>query len=310
MSWDRVVNMSMFRFKLKPGGRIPDSGMIVIAAGLAGGLGGFLALRFLPAHLATSPLIIISVAALVAVVSAMTWLRLRESGKADLGQMEELENDLVHETELRKRAEAALEFHVEKETLTQLATSRYFTTRAELAVARARRAKTPTTLLLLSVDEFDKVKERMGPVGSDDVLRRVAQICQESVREVDLPARLDDQSFAILLEDTDADGARTVVDRIRSKVAETKSWSEGRMLRITVGMGLIEMNARYHFLNDALKWARQALEHAQTQGPGKICIARDAGDDSEPETQEKPKKSKKLGRKAANKVDAPLPTAA
>jgi diguanylate cyclase (GGDEF)-like protein len=289
---------------------MPVSWMIVIASGLAGGLVGLLATRFLPADLAASLSVPVGASVLVAVVSAMTWVRLRGSDTDNQDEVEELQNDLVHEIELRKRAEAALEFHVEKDSLTQLATSRYFISRSELALARARRAKTPTTLLLLSVDNFDNVAERLGPVCGDDVLRKIAQICKESVREVDLPARLDDRAFAIVLEDTDADDARVVINRIRSKISETESWSEGRTARITVGMGLIEINARHHFLNDALKWARQALEHAQSQGPGKICIARDAGDEGEPDDLEISNNSEISNLEARNKVNAALSSAA
>lgn len=217
--------------------------------------------------------------ALAGIALALFQLRTRQRLVAAEQRIDRLQTDLVHETDQRKRAEAALEFHVETDPLTSIATSRYFTSRAELAVARARRAGTQTTILLLGVDGFDDLVQRLGPVGGDDILRQLGKICRDAVREVDLPARLDHDVFAILLEDTSVDGAKIVANRIRRGVTETKSWSENGTAKVTVGIGMIEMDARNHFLNDALKWAREALGHAQNAGPGKICVAREAAND-------------------------------
>lgn len=274
--------MAPAQFTLRRNAALPDAFLIVVAAALSGAAIGFVAWRFLPVEMMQSPAILLLGIAFAALASALAWLKLRKSGQRARSQLTELECRLLQETELRKRIEAALEFHVEKESLTQLATARYFTTRAELAVARARRTHAPISLLLLSIDDFDGLTALLGPVGADDVLRKLACICQDSVRDVDLPARLDDRVFAILLEDANADGARIVVDRIRKKAAETEDWCDGQSPEVSVGFGVIEMNASCHFLNDALKWGREALDYALAQGRNKVCIARDAGGEAIP----------------------------
>ena len=274
--------MASATFKFRRRAALPDAFLIVVASALLGAGLGFVGHRFLPAEIQESPAILMLGVAFAALLSALTWLRIRRSGQRARAQLTELECRLLQETELRKRLEAALEFHVEKESLTELATSRYFTTRAELAVARAKRTQAPISLLLVSIDGFKALAEGLGPVGVDDVLRRLARICREAVRDVDLPARLDDEVFAILLEDANADGACIVVDRIRRKVAETEVWGDDRSIDVSVGFGVIEMNARCHFFNDAIKWGREALEFALSQGPNKVCIARDAGGEDIP----------------------------
>jgi diguanylate cyclase (GGDEF)-like protein len=274
--------MAPASFRLRRRAALPDAFMIVVASALLGAAIGFAGPSLLPAEMLESPAILILIIAFAALVSALTWVRLQRSTQRIRARLTELESRALQETELRKRLEAALEFHVEKESLTDLATARYFTTRAELAVARAKRTRSPISLLLMSVDGLSDISARLGPVGTDDVLRNVARICRESVRDVDLPARLDDQVFAILLEDANVDGACVVVDRIRNKVAENEDWCEGDSPEVTVSFGVIEMDASCHFLNDALKWGREALEFALSQGTNKVCIARDAGGDSIP----------------------------
>lgn len=253
--------------------------IICTSSGAFGAAIGLLAYRiFVPSAAAgDGAMFLLALPAIIAVIGALALTKLREHTRQVIARMEELEADLVHETEQRKRAESALEFHVEKDALTDVATARYFTTRAELAIARARRTNTPTTILLLGIDEFDRVMNDVGPVGADDVLRKIGKICRDSVREVDLPARLDGNVFAILLEDTTTEGALTVVNRMRDRIASTEEWTESGECEITAGVGVIEMSARDHFLNDALKWAREALDHARKCGSNKICIARDKG---------------------------------
>lgn len=274
--------MASAGFRLRRRAALPDAFMIVVASALLGAAIGFAGPSLLPDAMLESPAILILIIAFAALVSALTWVRLQKTGQRTRARLTELESRMLQERELRKRLEAALEFHVEKESLTQLATARYFTTRAELAVARAKRTHNPISILLLSIDNFRGLSAELGPVAADDILRNVARICRESVRDVDLPARLDDEVFAILLEDANADGARIVVERIRSKVAETEAWCEGHMPEVTVGVGVIEMNASCHFLNDAIKWGREALDFALSQGSNKVCIARDVGGDAIP----------------------------
>ena len=298
--------MALAGWKAPPEMRLSEALSIVLAAGLAGGVVGLLVFRFMPPALVKTPAMLVIAAAVTGLAGALGLLRLRRQGRAANERIDELQSDLMQETEQRKRAEAALEFHVEKDTLTQLATSRYFTTRAEMASARARRARTPTTMILLSIDKFDTMVVRLGPVGADDVLRKMARICRESVREVDLPARLEDDVFAILLEDTSADGAQVVVNRIRGKIAETRRWSDGRMAKVTASMGVIEMDARQHFLNDAIKWGRRALDHARSQGVNKVCVARDAGAPAKADKSGKPETPDPVASVAPDKIKAAL----
>jgi diguanylate cyclase (GGDEF)-like protein len=118
---------------------------------------------------------------------------------------------------LRQRVEQE-EWSSRHDELTGLPNARAFHERAELELARARRYGGPLTLAYIDLDNFKAINDHYGHKAGDSVLRTAASILRRSARASDLPARLGGDEFVVLMPETGAEGARALLERVRSEV--------------------------------------------------------------------------------------------
>lgn len=104
--------------------------------------------------------------------------------------------------------------------LTGLFNRRYFAAISSLWLARARRSGEPVSLLILDVDDFKAINDRLGHHEGDRVLQKVARAIRETCRRSDVPVRWGGEEFAVLLPATDARGAEAAAARICRRVEE------------------------------------------------------------------------------------------
>jgi diguanylate cyclase (GGDEF)-like protein len=104
--------------------------------------------------------------------------------------------------------------------LTDLANRRRFMEVLQQEVARALRFDTPVSLVLFDLDHFKQINDRFGHQTGDDVLRRVARVIRERVRETDLPARIGGEEFAVILTGTGGAGALAVAEQLRHDLSQ------------------------------------------------------------------------------------------
>ena len=77
--------------------------------------------------------------------------------------------------------------------------------------------------MLSDLDDFKKVNDTYGHEAGDIALRAFAEIMRATVRDVDLPVRLGGEEFAVLLPDTDLEGAALLAERLRLRSATPRS---------------------------------------------------------------------------------------
>ena len=161
------------------------------------------------------------------------------------------------------------------DALTGLANRRRFETKLEEAMARHLRAGRPFGLVLTDIDHFKSVNDTYGhPVG-DEVLETLGELFAEQMREVDVPARYGGEEFALILEDTDLEGARQVAERLRQAVADLEFQTDQGPLQCTISLGIAIGPWDSDDPHTLVDLADQALYHSKETGRDRVTVYRE-----------------------------------
>jgi two-component system, cell cycle response regulator len=156
--------------------------------------------------------------------------------------------------------------------LTLLHNHRYFQERLREEFRAAQRYDDALCLILVDLDHFKAINDKYGHPAGDDVLRRVARVLQQSVRETDLVARYGGEEFAVLLPRTPLTGAITVAERIWKELGALRLGPDNT-LQVTASLGLSGFPHRSVLSSDQLLLtADEALYQAKREGRNRICL--------------------------------------
>ncbi len=143
---------------------------------------------------------------------------------------------------------------------------------------KARGTGASIALLMVDVDHFKSFNDRYGHLVGDDALRWIGQVLHAVLhRPSDLAARFGGEEFAILLPDTDIEGAVSAAGRIRSALATTDIASSLPASRLTVSIGAAASTPKSD--QDQLMLVRaadQALYNAKASGRNRVVRSIDA----------------------------------
>jgi diguanylate cyclase (GGDEF)-like protein len=150
---------------------------------------------------------------------------------------------------------------------------RFFTERLDEEVARAERYAHPLTLILIDLDGFKPVNDRLGHVEGDRVLRAFAKLIDRSIRGVDLLSRFGGDEFALILPNTDAGGAVTVCERLGETVRSSPLGPvEPGEITISLGVAVVPDHPVASGA-DLVKLADEALYRAKQMGGDRFEVA-------------------------------------
>lgn len=127
----------------------------------------------------------------------------------------------------------------ETDLVTGVYSHRHLQDRIRQEVARATRASSPLSVLMVDLDDFKRVNDEHGHQAGDRVLRSIAGALRAAVRTSDVVARYGGDEFVVVMPDTDAEEAAAVAARAASTVAElSHSMAEDEAVYVTCSMGL------------------------------------------------------------------------
>ncbi|MDX1606127.1 MAG: diguanylate cyclase [Candidatus Competibacterales bacterium] len=141
----------------------------------------------------------------------------------------------------QKRLEAELQRLATHDGLTGIHNRAKLYELLDTALAEFHRYGTPLSVIMLDIDHFKTINDRLGHPAGDEVLRSLTRRVGRLMRETDDFGRWGGEEFFILARQTDLDGARRLAERIRREVADMPFGDAGT---VTVSLGVVEYDGQ------------------------------------------------------------------
>lgn len=174
-------------------------------------------------------------------------------------------------TELQNALERIREL-AQYDEVTGLHNRRYVLEQLEYERERAERTATPVTVALLDLDHFKSVNDRYGHSAGDRVLRRLGEVLIGTLRRMDAVGRYGGEEFLVCMPGTALSEGEVVAERLRRQVAETDFEDIVPGLRLTVSIGLSELQRREQ-IEAVIDRADRALYEAKGAGRNRVVRA-------------------------------------
>ena len=158
--------------------------------------------------------------------------------------------------------------------LTLLFNRRYFETRIDEEIQRARRYGVELALLVIDADDFKSFNDRFGHLVGDQVLRGISDTLRRSVRAFDVCTRFGGEEFAILMPGSSAASALQSAERIRHRIEHYRfdplPIPPDRHPTISIGVAVLDGEGSAH---DLIARADRALYAAKAAGKNCVRLA-------------------------------------
>ena len=172
-------------------------------------------------------------------------------------------------------ARDALRFQATLDPLTGLWNRTAMVATLKRELARADRQSTSLSVMMVDLDDFNRINETYGYLAGDSVLRDTAQRIQSVSRVIDAVGRYGGEEFLIISAGFDASKMSGQAERVRAAISEpTMDIPEG-MIQLTASVGVATSdNAKEANPNALLGAANEALSRAKALGGNRVVEAR------------------------------------
>lgn len=154
--------------------------------------------------------------------------------------------------------------------LTALYNHRHFHERMDQEIGRGNRFGITFSLILLDLDLFKAYNDIYGHLAGDQLLRKIGQMIQSSIRSIDMPFRYGGEEFAVILPETRIDDAYRVAERLRKTIEARSSFRE---MPVTASLGVANWPGDGMMKEEIIHQADNALYRAKRMGRNRTCLA-------------------------------------
>jgi diguanylate cyclase (GGDEF)-like protein len=161
-------------------------------------------------------------------------------GGDDLRRLEELAERVAPAIENARRFREARQL-ADLDSLTGLHNRRYFHETLAREVDRAQRYQRRLSLVIVDVDSFKEINDRIGHLAGDAVLAEIADRIRQVVRSADIPCRVGGDEFAVIVPEVEGGQAQQLVGRIQRAVSSQPIARAGRV-RVSAGVADLQPN--------------------------------------------------------------------
>ena len=179
---------------------------------------------------------------------------------------------LLHDVSELRGIARQMSYQATHDALTGLVNRHEFERRLNEAVESGQRGDSQHVLCCLDLDRFKVVNDTSGHVAGDGVLREVAKVLRDAVRDSDTVARLGGDEFGLLLMGCPLDKARQIADDVCRAVAEHRFVWRDKIFNLGVSVGLVEISRSSGAPEELLVAADSACYVAKKRGSGRVAV--------------------------------------
>lgn len=155
--------------------------------------------------------------------------------------------------------------------LTGIFNRRYFETRIEEEIERAKRYQGAMSVVMFDIDHFKRLNDEFGHLLGDDVLRQVSNLFTQNLRKADIACRFGGEEFAIIVPETTGEDAFAVADKLRRVIGQTPFPGVPRPVTVTAGVASFPVNGTTR--DELVKAADEALYGGKQAGRNTVVAA-------------------------------------
>ncbi|HEX3735764.1 MAG TPA: EAL domain-containing protein [Solirubrobacterales bacterium] len=171
-----------------------------------------------------------------------------------------------------EKTESELRYLADHDSLTGLLNRRRFRAELDQYVSFSARYGGQGAVMIIDIDGLKVVNDRLGHQPGDNLIRRIAGILRERVRETDIVARLSGDEFAVLVPQSDSAGALQLGEELRAQVAESFPPSADAGTA-TISVGIAMFGGKRDASSEAiLVAADQAMYRAKEEGRDRVAL--------------------------------------
>jgi diguanylate cyclase (GGDEF)-like protein/PAS domain S-box-containing protein len=186
---------------------------------------------------------------------------LRFDGKEILGLVL-----VLHDTSELRGLTRQMTYQASHDALTGLVNRREFERRLQEAMDSAQTGNVGHALCYLDLDRFKTVNDTCGHTAGDNMLREVASLIKEAVRDSDTVGRIGGDEFALLLVGCPLEKARQIADDVVRSVNDYRFVWKDKIFNVGVSIGLVEIGHGGGAIEDIMSSADSACYVAKKQG--------------------------------------------
>src|SRR5438132_4654774 len=120
------------------------------------------------------------------------------------------------------------------DALTDIHNKRYLMEFLDREIARSARYRRPLSLVMIDIDRFRQINETLGHLGGDFTLRELSTRIRGNVRKEELFARYGGEEFAVVLPETEREGAALLGERLRAAIEKQPFRYEDKVYNVTI----------------------------------------------------------------------------